>query len=89
MEDNVAKKMNIFSMNDEPRTKDKDGDDGEVFIDNIAIKRVDNGWMICVIYEDESESLYVFDVGGKDDGDKDAVKHILESMGLENTVKIK
>lgn len=86
--DNVIKKIQLLSTDKGPGLKDKDGDDGDTFVDQIVIKRVDNGWMVAVIYDDETESMFVFNVEGEDDGDKDAIKQILESMGLENVIKI-
>jgi len=90
MDDNVVKKIQLLSgSNKSPELKDKDGDDGESYVDQIVVKRVDNGWMIAVVYEDEGESMFVFNVDGKNNGDKDAVKQIVESMGLESVVKFK
>ena len=86
---NVVKKMQLLNTNKSPNIKDGDGDDGETYVDQIVVKRVDNGWMIAVVYEDEGESMFVFNVSDKNDGDKDAVKQIVESMGLESVIKFK
>lgn len=67
-----------------------DGDDGGVVAsENISIKPVDNGWIITTFFEDGDEVVEVFDNDGADNGDLQAVQCILESMGLENKIKIK
>ena len=78
--------INIFK---DREIKEKDGDDDFVSIESIVIKKVTNGWMIVTVFEDDSESTEVFDLDGNDNGNLQAVKCILESMGLEKEIKIK
>lgn len=75
----------------EPRTGFKDGDDGgefEVF-EAVTIRQVSNGWMITASYEDGSEIIEVFDNDGNDNGDLQVIKAVVESLGLDITVKPK
>jgi len=75
----------------EPRNSFKDGDDGGEFesFEAVTVRQVANGWMITTSYEDGSEVIEVFDNDGSDNGDLQAVKAIIESMGLDTTVKPK
>jgi len=77
-----------FKSKSEDDTDFKDGDDGGFTpFESITIKHVSNGWMITTSYEDGEEVTEVFDIDGKDNGDLQAVKAIIESMGLENSIK--
>ena len=68
-------------------------------ITNIFIKRVTNGWIITSMSHDLGEEVSdnyegvdlteVFDTDGSDDGDKQAILAIIESMGLENQIKLR
>lgn len=90
MEDDKISKGKILKIHRGPEVDDGDGDDyNEIFVEQIIIKRGENGWIIIVMYEDDTESMFVYNVDDKNDGDKEAVKQILESMGLENTIKLK
>jgi ribonucleoside-diphosphate reductase alpha chain len=55
---------------------------------NITISKVSNGWVITTYFEDDTEIVEVYDIDGKDDGNKQSIKCIIKSMGLENEVKI-
>lgn len=73
----------------EPRGRFKDEDGEFESFDSINIKQASNGWVVTTSYEDGSEITEVFDNDGSDNGDLQAVKAILESMGVEDKVKIK
>lgn len=70
--------------------KDGDGDDGEFTpTENINIKSVANGWMVTTSFEDGTEVVEVFDTDGNDNGNLQTVQAVLESMGVEDEIKIK
>ena len=68
--------------------KDEDGDDSEP-TESINIRSVDNGWMITTVFEDGSEVIEVFNTDGKDNGNIEAIKCVIESMGIEHEAKLK
>lgn len=66
-----------------------DGDDGDnTPMDSVTVKSISNGWMITTTFDDGDDVVEAFDTDGKDDGDLQTVKCILESMGLENKIKV-
>jgi hypothetical protein len=71
------------------KLKEKDEDDSYVSVDNIVIKKVSNGWLVATTFDDDTEVTEVFDLGEKDNGNLQAIKCIIASMGLENEIKIK
>lgn len=71
------------------KLKDKDEDDSYTSVENIIIKKVSNGWLVVTTFDDDTEVTEVFDLGEKDNGNLQAIKCIIASMGLENEIKIK
>lgn len=69
----------------------KDGDDGGDIVrsESITIKSVSNGWVITTSFEDGEEVTEVFDTDGNDNGNLQTIRCIIESMGLENEIKLK
>jgi hypothetical protein len=82
----------VYKLNDRDQFDDVsyDGGGGGDFIEviNITISKVSNGWVITTYFEDDTEIVEVYDIDGKDDGNKQSIKCIIKSMGLENEVKI-
>lgn len=88
MESNNAVKF--IPKNSGPSFKDGDGDDGEiVLLEKIEVSSVSNGWVIHSFYENGDEFVEVFDTDGTDDGNRQAVQCIIESMGLDKEIKVK
>lgn len=79
--------LNVSSI--QPKDGDEDGD-GVVGISEITIKKADNGWVITSLFADEemTEIIEVFNVEDLKDGEKKAVQCIIDSMGLQNNIKI-
>ena len=82
--------LKLETLHFDPMTKDGDGGDGEIIsVASITINSVDNGWIITTTFEDETEITEVYDVSGNDDGNRQAVECVIDSMGLQNDIKIK
>lgn len=74
----------------ETLTKDGDGDGGDfVQVEGIVIKSVSNGWVITTYFEGDEKVIEVFDTDGNDNGNLQAIKCIIESMGIGDEIKIK
>ena len=66
-----------------------DGDDEDfVEITSVVVQKSSNGWIVTTYFDDDSEIIESFDVGGADDGDLQTIRCIAESMGLQDAVKI-
>lgn len=71
--------------------KNKDGDGSEEIVEfeYMTIAPTSNGWMITTVYNDGSEVIEAFDNDGNDNGNLQTIRAILESMGLQNEIKVK
>lgn len=88
MESNNA--IKLLHDKKDPYTKDGDGDDGEIIsVEKIEISAVTNGWIVHTMYENGDEFVEVFDVDGVDNGNRQAVECIMESMGISHEIKLK
>ena len=95
MSSNVSNTLKLLSgiEKETPKTVIKDGDGGGeeiVEIYNIVIGIASNGWVVTSLYDNEDEITEVFTVTGEGTvGHKEAVQAIIESMGVQDLVKIK
>ena len=86
----AAEKIVKLKPIDEPETPDKDGEEFEpTEIESVHIKKVLNGWIITSTYDNEEEVVEVFDISGTDNGHRQAILAIMESMGIQQEIKLK
>ena len=96
MKDNLARKMNLVPLNTEPMHKDGDGggEDADKVLAGIITQPAQNGWILTTMYVykesgEEEEIVEVFSNYNDLSGNRDMVYAFLQSVGLENDIKIK
>lgn len=90
MQNSGAAILQFPSEEKKPIIKDGDGEDGDkVYIDNIIIAMATNGWIITSVYDNDEDVTEVFNWESDKEANKKTILAIIESMGLQEEVKLR